>query len=229
MTQNGQNKVMRVNYGDNTLRRENEKKWEIIKILYTVFYSSGKPKEFIVPVGKFIVGIVRDETEIERYLDFFQETECFEKYLKSDQKYKFTNISDKKLASMFQKTKLSYKKFSDIYKNKELESKKTTKWKEFPVFDAREGNIVITNENCFIAKNGYEFHICRELFTQKPFDWLQECDVEKSFSYIQQKSVRWVKDAIRRINRKVLKKWNKSDFIEYNGARIRINPDNFSI
>ncbi len=119
-------------------------------------------------------------------------------------------------------------------KNKQMVKIKTSeqnKNKKIPKFDTTNGDIIVGNELIHIADVGdYQYVICQELFTKNiPIgEWITEQDLEDSFSLGNyNKSPRWVKDAVYKINSKIKNKVKIRKFLEYRNARVRIIKENF--
>jgi len=119
-------------------------------------------------------------------------------------------------------------------KNKRTVKIKTSEQKEdkkIPKFDTINGDILLGNESIHIADIGdYQYIICQELFTKNiPIgEWIKEQDLEDSFSMGNfNKSPRWVKDAVYKINSKIRGRVKIKKFLDYRNARVRIIKENF--
>lgn len=107
-----------LDYKDNALRREYEKKWEVIKVVYSKFFAQDKPVQLLIPLEDFIFGIVKNFYDVVPYLNAFQAAGCWREHqtLKEEAgPFVFRDIDEKKLAETHLATKQNYERFSEQY------------------------------------------------------------------------------------------------------------------
>lgn len=105
-----------INYFDDSLRRECEKKWEIIKFLFSNYISQDEPEHLDIPMRKFFIGIIKELFDIETYLNLFERKGCYEGYKKINFVFHFNRIDKVKLIQTHDEIKKEYEKFSEAYK-----------------------------------------------------------------------------------------------------------------
>lgn len=106
-----------LDYSDTPLRREYEKKWEIIKILKSHYVAKENPKLLLVWAKAFLVGEVKSLAEAASYFSVFQQAGCFKKYglVKEGNYYSFTDFDKKKLFETYSTVEKHYKRFAAEY------------------------------------------------------------------------------------------------------------------
>jgi len=115
-----------LDYTDNSLRREYEKKWEVIKILRSNLIAKENPKSLMIWAKSFIRGEVQTLGDAASYFAVFQQLGCFKKYglEKKGQYYVFVDVDLDKLLGVYRTVEKHYKRFAAEYQSKHPEASK---------------------------------------------------------------------------------------------------------
>ncbi|MEK7539767.1 MAG: hypothetical protein AAB558_00800 [Patescibacteria group bacterium] len=141
------------NYTSSFERRECEKRWEVIKILYS-FKNTLKE----LPIETLIVGIVKNKQIIDEVLFDLKELGCFAnyKFLPSG-KIKILKVNKSILEEVFHHTRNRYKNFSRKYKERQshiVQKNNTTTIKT--TTNDKGVYLAIGNQNSFIGRKNSE-------------------------------------------------------------------------
>lgn len=94
-----------------------------------------------------------------------------------------------------------------------------------PEFIEEESKVIFQEKKCLIPA-GFQFAVCKAIFSSPLGEWVKENDIFELGDRSKEKS-RSVKDAIIEVNRKVKKHLNIDGLIEYNKSRARIRKELF--
>lgn len=109
-------KKTKINYNDKDERREWEKKWEIIKVLYNNLSLGIDP--MFIPLDIFFVGIAKKPFDIEKNLKLFAQIKCFD-VKKENDGFLFSRIDSEKIEKLRDEIKETYDRFVEVLKSNE--------------------------------------------------------------------------------------------------------------
>ena len=162
-----------LDYEDDTLRREWEKRWEAIKVLHSVYLASGLPNPLVIPVKNFIVGIVPDIVQAEVFFGTFQNEGCFQSFHKSDNNVVFDSVNYDTLLTAYEETKTIYGKFATAYKEKKKVASTKVVTAEVEESGGVVGRTLVEKNNKGVyLYNCLQIKISKDITAYKVFDIL---------------------------------------------------------
>jgi len=104
-----------IDYSDDNVRREWEKKWEIIKTIYSHYFAEEEPKHFTIALADFKRGIVQKPTDVTRFCNAFQTKGCFtyRAVNKELSLFEFREPNTELITETYNTIHQQYKKFGD--------------------------------------------------------------------------------------------------------------------
>jgi len=157
-------------YVDATLKKDWEKRWDVLEAIWESYNSADKKNEVYVFV-KYLKTNEKTFYQVNDIMEIFKNKGCFDRYGTpgtwfDDSYYVIHNINIEKLEEVYKETKSIYEKFTESYKERQENIKKSKEEKLY--FITYKGRQIMLNDKYLIKK----LQFCRknELFFEYIFN-----------------------------------------------------------
>ncbi|OGM30874.1 hypothetical protein A2630_02655 [Candidatus Woesebacteria bacterium RIFCSPHIGHO2_01_FULL_44_10] len=111
-----------IDFSDTAQRRGMEKRWDVLKAIWTVYEAQSRPEAIMLSVDSVVIKD-RTKEQIDGILDGLRRIGCFDSWNSKDRHYSVEGIVHPRLVSVYEETKDLYRKFAEAYELRKVSAK----------------------------------------------------------------------------------------------------------